>query len=167
MVFDTPPDGQKRCLPVLLARAELERRNAGTPFEGAVVLQVLVGIPERTIIRGIHTHTRVVPPPAQISCLGPRAFYNTGFNRQETRGISWGATSIANAGVEAVTGDTIAECKMADFVHGDTPHPAVGRVPRISTLLSQDWDPVRHGLASRIEEFVPSRADDPISCSTE
>jgi hypothetical protein len=61
MVFDTPLDSQKRCLPLLLARAELERRNAGTPFEGAVVLQVLVGIPERTSIRGIHTHTRVVP----------------------------------------------------------------------------------------------------------
>src|SRR5262244_604004 len=141
---------------------ELERRDAGTPVEFAVGLQVLVGIPKRTVIGGIYRHGAIIPPPAQTSCLRSRAFLNTCFNCQDARGISRSATGVANTGVEVVTGDTIAEREIAHLVHGDTAHPAVGRVRRISSLLSKNWDPVRHGLAGRNDEFVPARGRDHI-----
>src|SRR5439155_12627511 len=48
---------------------ELERADPGTPVEGAIGGDVLVRVPERTVVRGIDGHRGVVSPPREASGL--------------------------------------------------------------------------------------------------
>ncbi len=118
--------GWQRC-----AGWESKRSDPRAPIESTVGLQVLVGIPESTIIHRVDSEAGVIAPPGQALQLRAAAFQDAVLGFEGVQRVAWHAAGVADGWVHGATGNAIAERDISGAVHGNAAHPAEGRVGRI------------------------------------
>src|ERR1035438_470459 len=113
---------------VLLAAIELEADDSGSPIGAARAARVLLGIPERAIVRGIHLHGAVVAPTAGGRGLIARANLHGHFTTEGAANIVTQTARDADSGVDRRARDAVADADVPEFVGGGRAHPATGGV---------------------------------------
>lgn len=131
------------------ARRKRERSDSGMDWRWARLRQVLIRIPERTIVHGIDAHTGIVTPPGTPG-LTARATEENGFRLHDPQEIGGNPTREADRWKYRGTRNAIPQCNVARSVHCDAAHPAMLRVGAKRALLVNGWSG-----GSWIPYFIP------------
>ncbi|MCG3195479.1 MAG: hypothetical protein DIJKHBIC_04762 [Thermoanaerobaculia bacterium] len=135
------------------AARELERADAQTPTDGARGRHVLVHVPEGAIVDGVDVH-RCVVAPALAARLGTRSRDDHPFAlRHGAEWVSREAARVLDAGIGGGTRGAVAECHVADPIHGDRAHPAVDPVSQAGGVRAFLVD---HGRPVRVADLPPA-----------
>src|ERR1035437_7635867 len=112
----------------LLATIELEPDDSGSPIGAARATRVLLGIPERAIVRGIDLHGAVVAPTAGGRSLVASANLHGHFTADRVANIVTQAARDADSGIDGRAGNAVSETNVPQFVGCGRAHPAAGGV---------------------------------------
>src|SRR5256714_9790287 len=144
----------------LLTTGEPERDDTRVPrAEDQVGAQILLRVPERTVVGGIDGEIAVITPATfdlrLWSDAGPGDLLRL---RHLTGGSAGIASRVADGRIVVGTRGAEAESDVAGVIHGDAPHPTPervrGRVGRCVRPLLED----RRRTTLRQTDLVPANA---------